>query len=160
AATIAAVKAFQTSLGVPATGIIDVATMQAIHARGVATGQASVPPPETTTTTTAPPPPPEAVPTTAAPKPTTTTTTAKPPPTAPPETAPVTEPEPTPKPPAPGKDLYGTLAADGRFGTFTAIARTAGYGTDFAAPGPLTVFAPVDEAFAALPPAQLDKLKK
>ena len=35
-ATVAAIKAFQTDLGVPATGIIDVATMQAIYARGVA----------------------------------------------------------------------------------------------------------------------------
>jgi branched-chain amino acid transport system substrate-binding protein len=152
AATIAAVKAFQTALGVPATGLIDVATLQAIYARGVATGQASVPPPETTTTTTAPKPPPETT--------TTTTTAPKPPPTTESTETTPTLPDSEPGTPAPTKNLYATLSADGRFGTFTAIARTAGYGTDFTAPGPVTVFAPTDEAFADLPRDQVDKLKQ
>ena len=50
AATVAAVKAFQTDLGVPATGIPDVATMTAIHQRGLEQGATSA----TTTTTAAP----------------------------------------------------------------------------------------------------------
>ena len=49
AATIEAVRAFQRELGVPDTGVIDVATLQAIYARGISSGVASVP------TTTAPP---------------------------------------------------------------------------------------------------------
>ncbi len=81
--TVAAIKAFQTDLGVPATGIIDVATMQAIYARGVASGELLVPPP-TTTLPPKPPPP---------------TTTKPPPPTAAPTTKPPPEPEPTAAPP-------------------------------------------------------------
>ena len=54
-ATVAAIKAFQTDLGVPPTGIIDVATLQAIYARGVATGELLVPPPPETTVPPKPP---------------------------------------------------------------------------------------------------------
>ena len=43
AATIEAVRAFQRDLGVPETGVIDVATLQAIYARGITSGVASVP---------------------------------------------------------------------------------------------------------------------
>ena len=42
---IAAIKAFQRDLGVPETGVIDVATLQAIYARGVASGTALAVPP-------------------------------------------------------------------------------------------------------------------
>ncbi len=158
AATIAAVKAFQTSLGVPATGIIDVATLQAIYASGVATGVGSV-----TTTTEKPTPttkPPEATTTT---KPTTPpVTTAKPTPeTKPPPTKPpVTEAPSTTEAPAPpaADDLYDTISADPRFSTLIAIARTAGYGGDLSQPGPLTVFAPTNDAFAAMNPEERKKL--
>jgi branched-chain amino acid transport system substrate-binding protein len=159
AATIAAVEAFQTSLGVPATGIVDVATLQAIYAQGVATGAASVPPPpEPTTTpptTTTPPPPPPPPPTAPKPPPTTAapTTTAKPPTSEPSDEPPEAE------APAPGEDLYDVLAGDGRFSTLAAIARTAGYGRDFAEPGPLTLFAPTDEAFGELDDAEVDRLR-
>ncbi len=72
AATIDAVKALQRELGVPETGVVDVATLRAIYARGQATAAAN-----TTTTTTA-----AAATTTAAPPPPATTTTAPPPPPA------------------------------------------------------------------------------
>ena len=86
AATIEAVRAFQRDLGVPETGVIDVATLQAIYARGQETGAATVPtvPPETYP----PPPPPTAAPTTTAPKPP-PTAAPTPPPTAAPEPEPV-----------------------------------------------------------------------
>ena len=54
AATADAVRALQASLGVPQTGIVDAATMQAIYARGVASVPTTTAPPETTTTTTQP----------------------------------------------------------------------------------------------------------
>ncbi len=155
AATIAAVKAFQTSLGVPATGVLDVATLQAIYARGVATGVASVPPPPettTTTTTTTTPPPPQTTPK-PPPEPATTTSTTTT--TIEQEDDGQSEGE----PPA-GEDLYQVLVSDGRFSTLAEIARTAGYGRDFAAPGPLTLFAPTDDAFAALDDeAEVERLR-
>ena len=130
----------------------------------MATGVGSV-----TTTTEAPTtttkPPPETTPPT---KPTTPpATTAKPTPeTKPPATdppvtkPPVTEPPPTEPPtteapPPAGDNLYRTLAGDARFSTFTQILRTAGYGTDLAEPGPLTVFAPTNEAFDGMDQDQL-----
>ncbi len=56
AATIEAVRAFQRELGVPETGVIDVATLQAIYARGISSGVASVPTTTEPPATTAPPP--------------------------------------------------------------------------------------------------------
>jgi uncharacterized surface protein with fasciclin (FAS1) repeats len=164
-ATIAAVKAFQTDLGVPPTGIIDVATLQAIYARGVASGELLVPPPPETT---APPKPaePTTVPsTTPKPPPTAAPTTTKPAtPTTKPEsttTAPTNEEEPaTTAPPPPAQpDLYAALSRDARFSTFIELARTAGYDHDLGQPGPFTVFAPTNEAFAALDPDELDQLR-
>ena len=52
---VAAIKAFQRDLGVPETGVIDVATLQAIYARGVASGTATRPPPRRPRPSTAPP---------------------------------------------------------------------------------------------------------
>jgi peptidoglycan hydrolase-like protein with peptidoglycan-binding domain len=150
AATIEAVKAFQRDLGVPETGVVDVATLQAIYARGIATGVASVPtttaPPETTAppaTTTAPPPPD----TTAAPTPTPAPTT---PPTPPTTDAPTPEPE--------RDDLYAVLAADPQFSSLVEVLDTAGYATDLAHPGPITFFAPTNAAFDQLDPETRDRL--
>ena len=150
--TIAAIRAFQTELGVPATGIIDVPTIQAIHARGVEQGVTSV----TTTTTTVPP---------------TTTTTTKPPATEPPATdvptVPPTEAPPTAAPPTeppttpttPATTLYDVLSGNKDYSTFIEIVNAAGYNADIENPSPLTVFAPNNVAFAAIPGAELEKLR-
>ncbi len=164
--TIAAIKAFQTDLGVPPTGVIDVATLQAIYARGVATGELLVPPPPETTL---PPKPPA-----------TTVAPAPPTPTKPPTTKP-----PTTKPPT-------TEAAGDRAATRAGVRRQtsrshrsrlrparastrrcrvtpasrpswssrrlAGYGNDLGQTGPFTVFAPTNDAFAA-DAAELDRLR-
>ena len=144
AATIEAVRAFQRALGVPDTGVIDVATLQAIYARGISSGVASVP------TATAPPattPPPE---TTEPPR-----TTAAPPPPDPPDTdAPATSEPPT----AEGDDLYAVLSADPQFSTLVEVLDTAGYAADLAHPGPLTFFAPTNAAFDSIDEATLDRL--
>jgi branched-chain amino acid transport system substrate-binding protein len=135
---VAAIKAFQRDLGVPQTGIIDVATLQAIHARGVVSGSASQPtvPPTTgvAPATTAAPPPPQS--------------------TAPPPSSPDTS-EPAPDEP----DLYDVLAADPQFSTLVEVARAAGYGADLAAPGPLTLFAPTNDAFTTVDDETLDQLR-
>jgi peptidoglycan hydrolase-like protein with peptidoglycan-binding domain len=150
AATIEAVKAFQRDLGVPETGVIDVATLQAIYARGIATGVASVPTTTTPPETTAPP-------TTAAPPPQPTT----PPPTAAPTAPPATT-TPTTEAPAPPEqdDLYTVLANDPeqRFTSLIEVLDTAGYATDLAHPGPLTFFAPTNDAFEQLDPETRDRL--
>ena len=119
AATVAAVQAFQTALGVEPTGMIDVATLQAIYQRGVTTGAA----------TTAPPPPPTTVPT-----------------TEPPSTAPPTTEAP---PPESGDDLWVVLQAQPELSEFVAALRAAGFQGDFSDSAVYTVFAPVNEAFAS-----------
>jgi branched-chain amino acid transport system substrate-binding protein len=163
AETIAAVQAFQTDLGVPATGIVDVATMQAIYARGITTGVASVPtttvPPPTTAPKPTVPPKPTSPPPTAGPAPTTTQKPSTTPPTTPTTEAPA-KPAPPPKPAPPaGPDLYAALAADARFSTFVEIVNTGGYRADLSGPGPLTVFAPSNDAFAAFDADQLHELR-
>jgi uncharacterized surface protein with fasciclin (FAS1) repeats len=167
--TVAAVKAFQRDLGVAPTGVIDVATLRVIYARGQETGAANQPAPTTTTT---PPRPPESTTTT------TTTTTAPPPPPTdapppatevpppktipPPATTSAPEPEPTTpdtSPPTDERTLYEVLLADPNYSTLVEVARAAGYGTDFSAPGPVTLFAPTNDAFEALDPERLDELE-
>ena len=93
---------------------------------------------DTTTTTAAPT-------TTTTVAPTTTTTVA-------PTTTTTTEPE--------MMDLIGTAAAAGNFTTLLAAADAAGLTSALAsaALGPVTIFAPTDEAFAALPEGTLDGL--
>jgi peptidoglycan hydrolase-like protein with peptidoglycan-binding domain len=129
-ATVAAIKAFQTDLGVPPTGIIDVATLQAIYARGVASGELLVPPPPETTL---PPPTTKPPATTKPPTPTAAPTTEpKPEPTKPttPPTKPTTPPT---KPTTPsttttepgGPDLYQALSNDSRLTTLMEVARAA-----------------------------------
>jgi branched-chain amino acid transport system substrate-binding protein len=144
----AAIKAFQRDLGVPETGIIDVATLQAIYARGVATGTpapTSAPAASSPTTTAAP------------------TTAPSAPPTVPP-TAPVpaTTQPPAPEttvPPSDEADLYAVLSADPQFSTLVEVARAAGYGVDLAAPGPVTLFAPTNAAFASVDDETLEELR-
>jgi branched-chain amino acid transport system substrate-binding protein len=131
AETVAAVKALQAELGVPQTGIIDLATIIAIYERGLTTGS--------TTTTTAPA---TTVPATTVP-PTVPPTT---PPTAPP-TVPTTPPAPTttvPVPPAPTQTLGEVLQAQfpELFAVIVASGLTGGLDPYLS----YTVFAPVDDA--------------
>ena len=89
-----------------------------------------------------------------------------------PEPAPVVAepaPEPTPEPekpaepappPAPTKDIVDTATEAGNFKTLLQAIDTAGLKDTLKGPGPFTVFAPNDEAFAKLPKADLDKLLK
>jgi uncharacterized surface protein with fasciclin (FAS1) repeats len=111
-AVVDAVKALQTALGVPATGIVDAATLRAAYEQGLA---ARPEPPVPSTTTTEPPP-----------------TTTAPPPTVPDQ-----------------PDVVDTLTADPRFTTFAGLVIIAGLRDELAG-GPYTVFAPTNEAFAAL----------
>jgi uncharacterized surface protein with fasciclin (FAS1) repeats len=61
-------------------------------------------------------------------------------------------------PPAPTPNLLETLQNDGRFGTLLAALQAAGLDTVIANNGPLTIFAPTDAAFAALPPGTVEAL--
>jgi uncharacterized surface protein with fasciclin (FAS1) repeats len=56
-------------------------------------------------------------------------------------------------------DLVET-AASGHFNTLVAAVKAAGLVDALKQPGPLTVFAPTDEAFAKLPPGTLENLLK
>jgi uncharacterized surface protein with fasciclin (FAS1) repeats len=55
--------------------------------------------------------------------------------------------------------LYEVLSAERNYSTLVDVARAAGYGIDLSAPGPLTPFAPTNDAFAALGPDRLDQLR-
>lgn len=55
-------------------------------------------------------------------------------------------------------DIVDTAAAAGSFGTLLAAAEAAGLVDALKAEGPLTVFAPTDEAFAALPAGTVESL--
>ena len=59
---------------------------------------------------------------------------------------------------APAGDIVATAKAAGSFGTLLRAAAAAGLVETLQGAGPLTVFAPTDEAFAALPAGTLDKL--
>ena len=84
----------------------------------------------------------------------------------------MTTPKPKPKPkPAPKTralpgtstavhDLLQTAAARGNFQAFTRAVDAAGLRPTLAGPGPFTVFAPTDEAFAALPEGKLEELMR
>lgn len=54
--------------------------------------------------------------------------------------------------------ILETAAAAGGFTTLLAAVEAAGLREALAGPGPFTVFAPVDEAFAALPPGTVQTL--
>ena len=58
------------------------------------------------------------------------------------------------------KDIVQTAAAAGQFGTLLAAAKAAGLVDALKADGPLTVFAPTDEAFAKLPKGTVEELLK
>ena len=61
------------------------------------------------------------------------------------------------QPPA-DSSLYEELSRDARFSTLMELAAIAGYGSDLGQPGPFTVFAPTNDAFAA-DAAELDRLR-
>jgi uncharacterized surface protein with fasciclin (FAS1) repeats len=56
------------------------------------------------------------------------------------------------------KDIVDTAVATGSFKTLVAAVQAAGLVDTLKGPGPFTVFAPTDEAFAKIPKAQLDAL--
>jgi len=56
------------------------------------------------------------------------------------------------------KDIVATAAAAGTFETLLAAANAAGLAETLQGPGPFTVFAPTDEAFAKLPAGTVDRL--
>ncbi len=60
---------------------------------------------------------------------------------------------------AQSKDIVDTAVA-GHFNTLVAAVKAAGLVETLKGPGPFTVFAPTDEAFAKLPPGTLDMLLK
>lgn len=74
-----------------------------------------------------------------------------------PEVAPAPEP---PPPPAPTLDLLATAVETGGLTTFLSAIDVAGLRETLAGPGPFTIFAPSDRAFAALPKGELDRLLK
>jgi uncharacterized surface protein with fasciclin (FAS1) repeats len=60
--------------------------------------------------------------------------------------------------PAAEQNIVETAAGAGHFTTLLALAKQAGLVGALSGPGPLTVFAPTDAAFRAVPKATLDKL--
>lgn len=60
---------------------------------------------------------------------------------------------------APAADIVDT-AAGAEFNTLVAAVKAAGLVDTLKGPGPFTVFAPTDEAFAKLPPGTVDMLLK
>ncbi len=58
------------------------------------------------------------------------------------------------------KDIVDTAVAAGSFKTLVTAVQAAGLVDTLKGPGPFTVFAPSDEAFAKIPKAQLDALLK
>lgn len=60
--------------------------------------------------------------------------------------------------PASAADLVDTATSAGNLKTFVAALKSAGFAESLRGPGPYTVFAPSDEAFARLPPGAWDAL--
>jgi len=56
--------------------------------------------------------------------------------------------------------IVDVAAANGNFKTLVAAVKAAGLADTLSGPGPLTVFAPTDAAFAKLPPGTVDALLK
>jgi len=81
-------------------------------------------------------------------------------PAATPTEAPVVEPEPTatPEPEVMAMDIVDTAVADGRFTTLVAAVTAAELVDTLKGEGPFTVFAPTDDAFAALPEGTVESL--
>jgi uncharacterized surface protein with fasciclin (FAS1) repeats len=59
-----------------------------------------------------------------------------------------------------GSDIVDTAVAAGSFSTLVAAVQAAGLVETLKGPGPLTVFAPTDDAFAALPAGTVENLLK
>lgn len=55
-------------------------------------------------------------------------------------------------------DLLTTIAGESAYSTFASAVKTAGIEDSFKGDGPITVFAPNNEAFAKMPKAKLKKL--
>jgi uncharacterized surface protein with fasciclin (FAS1) repeats len=140
-----ALMALQTDLGVPATGVVDAATLRAFEAALAAAGNPPAPEP-TTPETTAPETPDTtaAAPTTTVPAP---TTTAAPEPTT---VAPTTTAAPPPTSPPVSGGILDALAEAGQFSQLLAAIDAAGLTDTLSGAGPFTLFAPTDEAFAQL----------
>lgn len=64
------------------------------------------------------------------------------------------------KPESATKDIVDTAVAAGSFKTLVTAVQTAGLVDTLKSPGPFTVFAPTDEAFAKLPPGTVEALLK
>lgn len=79
-------------------------------------------------------------------------------PQATPTPAPTAIPEPTEAPAMEEKTIVDIAVADGRFTTLVAAVQAAGLVETLSGEGPFTVFAPTDDAFAALPAGTLDSL--
>ncbi len=77
-------------------------------------------------------------------------------PTPAPEPTPM--PEPTAMPEPEPMDIVDTAVADGRFQTLVAAVTAAGLVDTLKGEGPFTVFAPTDDAFAALPAGTVESL--
>ena len=175
-ATADAVRAFQTRIGVPATGLIDSTTLRQVYVLGQQNPFTPPPPvPEPTTTTmqppappvTDPPPPPTPAPTPAPPPPPDTTTTLAP---SPPDTSTTTttiaeeeqrkkkkeEEEDVEEPaPDPGPTMYAVLGADPQFSTFLGFVRSAGFAGDLDQLVPaFTLLVPTNAAFDSMDPQE------
>ncbi len=61
---------------------------------------------------------------------------------------------------AQAKDIVDTAVAAGKFNTLATALKAAGLVDTLKGPGPFTVFAPTDDAFAKIPKADLDALLK
>ena len=61
---------------------------------------------------------------------------------------------------APSKDIVDTAVAAGQFKTLASLLEEVNLVETLKSPGPFTVFAPTDAAFAKLPAGTLEKLKK
>lgn len=136
---VESVRALQAILGVPQTGVIDAATLRAAYEQGIVTGTppTTTVPPETTVPPTAPP-------------------TTEAPPTTPPPTE-TTQPPVEPPDPA-DPSVFELLESDPRFSTLLSLVIQAGYTGDAEVLGPITLFAPTNDAFDALDPDVLDAL--
>jgi transforming growth factor-beta-induced protein len=75
-----------------------------------------------------------------------------------PTATPIPEPTTTPEPVL--KDIVDTAVADGRFTTLVAAVQAAELVDTLKGEGPFTVFAPTDDAFAALPAGTVEELLK
>jgi transforming growth factor-beta-induced protein len=79
-------------------------------------------------------------------------------PQATPTAEPTAMPKPTAVPTMAPKNIVETVVEDGRFTTLVAAVQAAGLAETLSGDGPFTVFAPTDDAFAALPAGTVESL--